>query len=118
MNLGRQVVRLPAITLRPVAGSVARARTMTPWADRADGPLEVPVGHHLLAQRRAGEILAHAGSVPSGQDQAVEVVRLDLAPGDRIAELRRPDELLVESPRLGVCSEATEEHAAKQSRIT
>jgi hypothetical protein len=31
MYLGRQVVRRPASTLRPVAGSVVRASTSTPW---------------------------------------------------------------------------------------
>src|SRR3954447_12670462 len=86
-------------------------------ADRADGTVELPVGDHLFLQRRACEVLAHAGSVPSGQKEPVEGVRVEIAPRDRSLELGRLDELLVELDRLRVRSEATEQHAGEQSRI-
>src|SRR5438046_1796275 len=37
MVFGRHVVRWPARTLRPVRGSVVRARTSTPWQIAATG---------------------------------------------------------------------------------
>src|SRR3954451_4636632 len=86
-------------------------------ADGADGTLKVPIRGDLVPQHRAGEVLAHARSVPSGEDEPVEGLRFNLTPGDRIAELGRLDESLVEPDRLGIGSEATKEHTRKQTRI-
>src|SRR3954465_12064035 len=86
-------------------------------AYRGGGAVELQVGRDFVLQRRACEVLAHAGSVPSGQDEPLEGVHVDIAPGDRTLELRRLDELLVEPDRLRVRSKATEQHTGEQSRI-
>jgi hypothetical protein len=60
-------------------------------ADRADGDLASPQLDHDLLEHLAGEVLAHAGGVATGQQQAVGRGGIDvgppqLRPGARVLE--------------------------------
>src|SRR3954453_15680572 len=114
----RQARAPPVSDHAPPGGRVFGAgKDYDAMADRADGTLELPIRGDLVLQHRAGEVLAHARSVSSGEDEHVECLRFNLAPGDRIWELGRLDESLVEPERLGIGSEAAKEHPCKQTRI-
>ena len=75
MYFGRHVVRRPYNRLRPVAGSVVRASTSTPWQIAPTGRPSAQTSATLPPKDLAAQVLPHAGRVPAGQDQTVETRR-------------------------------------------
>ena len=114
MYLGRQVVRRPARTLRPVAGSMLAREHETPWQIAPTGRSSAQNAATFACRSRVAEVLAHPRRVAAGQDQAVELGRLDLPPGERLAERRVLGQLLVEGDRLGLGAELAEDDAVEQ----
>ena len=88
-----------------------------PVADRPDGALQGPEGGDLRLQLRVVEVLAHSRRVAAGQEQAVEIGRLDLPPRERVAKCRVLGQLLIEEDRLRLGAELAEEDAVEQLRV-
>ena len=117
MYLGRQVVRRPASTLCPVAGSVVRASTSTPWQMAPTGR---PSDQNAATRRCrlvGAEVLAHARSMAAGQEQPVEALHVHRVPADRVGELGRAGQLPVELDRLGLGAELSEHHPGEEAGI-
>ena len=104
-------------TLLPVV-RIERAREHEhPVADRGHGPAELPEVRDAGLQHVAPQVLAHAGRVPSGQEQRVVGAHVELAPLPRLRELHGGLELAVVRAGLRRGAELAEDHAGQQSRI-
>ena len=110
-------MRRPASRLRPVAGSVARASTNTPWQMAPTGrPSDQKAATRAL-QLVGAEVLAHARRMAAGQDQPVEALHVHRAPTDRPGELRCGGQPTVELDGLGFGTELSEHHPGEEAGI-
>ena len=90
------------MTLRPLSRINAPREHDHAVADCPNRTSQSPECDDLRLQLGITEVLAHSRGVAAGQEQAVEIGRLDPPPGERIAKSGVLGQLFVEADRLGL----------------